>query len=139
MLMCRRPLGIAFLAAGLLALSCVSGDREGEVPTDLSVSDGSPPNTGQNLVSWDVLTDVPKGKADGEMLEWNDAAKAWEVTPAPAGTGTVTSVGTGPGLSGGPIVGTGTIDLDISPTGGLTTALAGNQLGDALAEMSAAF
>ncbi|MHC4198966.1 MAG: hypothetical protein ACYSU0_03180, partial [Planctomycetota bacterium] len=107
--MCRRPLGIAFLAAGLLALSCVSGDREGEVPV-------LPP-------------DIPEGTAAGQMLDWDDAAGAWRVIPPPPGSGTVTSVDTGAGLSGGPSTDSITIDLDISPTGGLTTALAGNQLG----------
>ncbi len=32
----------------------------------LSITDGSPPNTGQNRVHWNVLTGVPEGFVDGE-------------------------------------------------------------------------
>jgi len=51
------------------------------------------------------------------------------------GAGTVTSVSTGNGLSGGPITSTGTIDLRLSTTGGLSKTQGGgsNELGvDAL-------
>jgi hypothetical protein len=49
--------------------------------------------------------------------------------PASAASGTVTSVGTGAGLSGGPITATGTVDLALDPAGGLSKALgAGSNL-----------
>jgi len=52
-------------------------------------------------------------------------------TWAAGGTGTVTSVATGNGLSGGPITNTGTIDLRLNASGGLSKTLGGgsNELG----------
>lgn len=56
------------------------------------------------------------------------------------GGGTVTSVATGNGLSGGPITGAGTVDLRLSPTGGLSKTLGagGNELGIAGGGITAA-
>ena len=49
---------------------------------------------------------------------------------SPGGVGTVTSVATGNGLSGGPITGSGTIDLALAGGGGLSKTLgSGTQLG----------
>jgi len=45
------------------------------------------------------------------------------------GTGTVTSVATGNGLTGGPITGTGTVGLNLDPAGGLSDTINTNQLG----------
>jgi len=60
-----------------------------------------------------------------------DAAQASGVKWAPtAATGSVTSVATGNGLTGGPITSTGTVNLDLSATGGLSKVLGtGTQLG----------
>jgi hypothetical protein len=55
-----------------------------------------------DALSWSALQGVPAGFADG-----SDANSG----------GTVTSVGSGAGLTGGPITGTGSIRLDACPTG----------------------
>lgn len=57
--------------------------------------------------------------ASGQVLQWNGSAWAC----ASAGAGTVTSVGSGPGLIGGPISGSGT--LSIAP-GGVTNTMLTN-------------
>lgn len=59
---------------------------------------------------------------DGEYLKWNGSA--W-IPAGISGTegGTVTSVSTGKGLGGGPVTATGTIDLRLSATGGLSKEL----------------
>lgn len=56
----------------------------------------------------------------------------------PAGVGTVTSVSTGNGLQGGAITSTGTVDLRLNASGGLTKTLGGgsNELGIAAAGVS---
>lgn len=59
-------------------------------------------NTPGNPVDWTALNGVPAGFADG-----NDANSG----------GTVTSVGAGSGLSGGPVTGAGTLSLAACPGG----------------------
>lgn len=79
-----------------------------------------------NAVTQDKLspsTGAAAGKVlgtDGNTLQWQTAA-----------AGTVTSVGTGGGLSGGPITTTGTIDINLNGAGGLSKTLGAgsNQLG----------
>ncbi len=58
------------------------------------------------------LIDVAIGtQADNDLLVWDAAASLWRNEPAGAGSGTVTSVATGTGLTGGPVTTTGTISL----------------------------
>ncbi len=60
--------------------------------------------------------------ANGEVAKWNGTA--WACAAAATGSGTVTSVATGPGLTGGPITATGTVSLAITqllPTTACTT------------------
>jgi hypothetical protein len=47
--------------------------------------------------------------ANGEIAKWNGAA--WACAAAASGSGSVTSVATGPGLTGGPITTAGTVNL----------------------------
>lgn len=54
---------------------------------------------------------------DGQVLRWNNTSKRWEAATL-GGTGTVTQVSTGTGLTGGPITTTGTIGI---ASGGVTT------------------
>jgi len=61
------------------------------------------------------------GAAVGQVLKWSGAA--WVPQADNAGTGTVTSVVTGTGLTGGPITTTGTISLSNT---GVTAASYGN-------------
>jgi hypothetical protein len=69
--------------------------------------------------------------ADGTVLCGADAA---------GGSGTVTSVGTGNGLSGGPVTGAGTVDLRLAPAGGLSKTLGAgaNELGVAAGGVTSA-
>lgn len=53
----------------------------------------------------------------GQVLKWNAATSKWEAGTVASGSGTVTTINTGSGLSGGPIVNTGTIS--VAP-GGIT-------------------
>ncbi|MCB0366991.1 MAG: hypothetical protein H6624_00200 [Bdellovibrionaceae bacterium] len=53
------------------------------------------------------------GLADGQSVRWNNAMTRWEVYTPSVATGTVTSVMTGTGLTGGPITTTGTINVDV--------------------------
>jgi hypothetical protein len=60
--------------------------------------------------------------ANGEIAKWSGAA--WACAAAVSGGGSVTSVATGPGLTGGPITTTGTVNLaatQLLPTVACTT------------------
>ncbi|UOF00917.1 tail fiber domain-containing protein [Bdellovibrio reynosensis] len=61
----------------------------------------------------DYLTYRPNNVActDGQTLKWINANSRWECASDNNAGGTVTSVATGTGLSGGPITGSGTISL----------------------------
>ncbi len=55
--------------------------------------------------------------SDGQVLKWNAATSKWIPGTVGTGNGTVTTINTGPGLFGGPIVNSGTIS--VAP-GGIT-------------------
>ena len=57
------------------------------------------------------LPAAPAVGQDGQVLRWNNASVAWEYYAPATGTGSVTNVATGTGLSGGPITTNGTISL----------------------------
>jgi len=57
--------------------------------------------------------DASNTPSNGQVLSWNTGADKFTWI-ASGGTGTVTSVGTGTGLTGGPITTTGTISIDSS-------------------------
>lgn len=75
------------------------------------------------------LTDAP---SDGDTYGRKDGA--WEPVTA-GGGGTVTSVDTGTGLTGGPITGTGTISLDAASIASLALADTALQPGDNVSEL----
>lgn len=58
-----------------------------------------------------------EGTATGQVLSWNDSTSAWELT-TPSGSGTVTSITAGTGLTGGTITESGTIAADFGTTAG---------------------
>jgi hypothetical protein len=68
----------------------------------------------------------------GAGIFWSDGVSRWTYFPASAGggSGTVTNVATGAGLSGGPITSTGTLSVDVSYfrsyLSGLTLSTAGS-------------
>jgi hypothetical protein len=63
---------------------------------------------------------ITSGATSGQVLAWDKTAKVWK--PANVATGTVTSISAGAGLSGGTILGQGT--LGIADAGVTTTMLA---------------
>jgi len=64
--------------------------------TQLNTSDGDAPNVGSNRVSWDNLTDVPAGFADGtdDGGGGGGSSNSFETMDAPAGTDPVASSAT---------------------------------------------
>jgi len=95
-----------------------SADHDGRYYTKSQLSTSS---AGSNMVSWDNLNGVPAGFADGIDN---------------TGSGTVTSVATGAGLSGGPITGSGTVSI---ATSGVTSTMIGDgEIADADISSSAA-
>ncbi|HYG18555.1 MAG TPA: hypothetical protein VD816_06480, partial [Ohtaekwangia sp.] len=66
--------------------------------------------TGAGTAASPLTVGIIEGTVDGQILKWNNTTQKW-VLAAATGAGTVTSVATGTGLSGGPITATGTISL----------------------------
>lgn len=69
--------------------------------------------SGTTLASIDEIGDVDTtttAPTNGQVLTWNGTSSTWRPTTV-TGTGTVTQVSTGTGLSGGPITTTGTVSL----------------------------
>ncbi|NOZ61072.1 MAG: hypothetical protein GXO74_05280 [Calditrichaeota bacterium] len=60
--------------------------------TQLRTSDGTPPNNGSNMVSWNNLKDVPSGFADGT----DDTGSGGGISQINVGTGMTVSHPTGP-------------------------------------------
>lgn len=59
------------------------------------------------------------GAADGDVLKWNSSSSQWYTAPdvgAGVGGGTVTSVGSGTGLTGGPVTVSGILAVDVGTT-----------------------
>jgi len=93
-------------------------DHDGRYYTKTQIGTASP---GSNMVNWSNLGSVPAGFADGVDN---------------TGSGTVTSVATGSGLTGGPITNTGTVSI---ATGGVTSTMIGDgQIANADVSASAA-
>ena len=63
---------------------------------------------------------LTKTCAAKQVLQWNGSAWA---CASPSGSGTVTSIGSGPGLTGGPITGAGTLSI---ATAGVSNAMLAN-------------
>ena len=86
---------------------------------------GSPnPITGAGSINLAPSYQLPQACTSGQVASWNGSA--WTCASA-GGVGTVTSVGTGAGLTGGPITAAGTINLastQLLPT----VACAANQI-----------
>lgn len=66
--------------------------------------------TGTGTAASPLTVGLVQGTADGQHLTWDNTNKKW-ILSVSGGSGTVTNVATGTGLSGGPITSTGTISL----------------------------
>jgi hypothetical protein len=55
--------------------------------------------------------------SNGQGLVWSNANSRWEPTTLGSGSGTVTQVSSGTGLSGGPITTSGTLSVDFAASG----------------------
>ena len=76
-------------------------------------------NAAANVVKLQGNAVSATAPATGQVLEWNSGSSSWvPTTPSSGGTGTVTSVTAGAGLSGGTITTTGTISLPSLGTAG---------------------
>ena len=87
-------------------------DHDGRYFTESELQSAGTLNTAGNPIDWTKLKGVPAGFADGVDADTNSG-------------GTVTSVGSGTGLAGGPITGSGTLSLNIN--GGAAQACSGTQ------------
>lgn len=76
-------------------------------------------NTGVVAVTKIQGTSVKSGMtpSSGQVLTWDNTNSRWDATNLPTGNaGTVTSVATGTGLTGGPITTSGTLAVDVGTT-----------------------
>lgn len=136
-----RRLQWLFLRYGMIALSMLCASAYAGTPAELQ-DDGIPASTsaatpaagsiwvGGSATNW---LGLPIG-ANGYILsvDTGEATKLkWIANTGGGGTGTVTNIATGNGLSGGPITTTGTIDLRLDATGTLskTLGVGNNELG----------
>lgn len=66
--------------------------------------------TGTGTAASPLTVGLVQGTAEGQILKWDNSNKKW-ILGTTGGTGTVTSVATGTGLTGGPVTTSGTISL----------------------------
>lgn len=102
-----------------LTISGVTSIPSGSAGGDLG---GSYPNpTVDGLQGRAVASTAP---SNGQLLAWNDLLQRWEPTTMTGGTGTVTQVSSGTGLTGGPITTSGTLSVDFAASGSATAGKA---------------
>ena len=102
-----------------LTISGVTSIPSGSAGGDLG---GSYPNpTVDGLQGRAVASTAP---SSGQFLAWNDLLQRWEPTTMTGGTGTVTQVSSGTGLTGGPITTSGTLSVDFAASGSATAGKA---------------
>lgn len=102
-----------------LTISGVTSIPSGGAGGDLG---GSYPNpTVDGLQGRALASTAP---SNGQLLAWNDLLQRWEPTTMTGGTGTVTQVLSGTGLTGGPITTSGTLSVDFAASGSATAGKA---------------
>jgi len=102
-----------------VTISGVTSIPSGPVGGDLAGSLPNPTVDGRRCRSGAATTPT-----DRQFLRWNDALSQWEPATVTGGSGTVTSITAGTGLTGGTITSSGTIAADIGT--GATQVAAGN-------------
>lgn len=103
---------IAGTSTGPVSIGSTSANLSLSTTTSGNIS-LSPAGTSKVIIDnipWpDNGVDAP---ANGEVLAWNSTSGTLEWVAAATGSGTVTQINTGGGLTGGPITTTGTISID---------------------------
>lgn len=101
---------------GSLILEALRGNLVPNVPTSTVVAPGDTLTYGELLAYTGTGIKLPSGTS-GQVLTSQGAGAElkWTTTGGGGGSGTVTSVATGTGLSGGPITSTGTVNFATAP------------------------
>jgi len=126
-------------AANVTGTVAIANGGTGQTAATAAFDALNPTSAKGDLIGHDGATSVRVAVgADGLALVADTASAAGFKWATPA-SGSVTSVATGNGLSGGPITTTGTVDLRLNAAGGLSKTLgAGNELGIATGGVAAA-
>jgi hypothetical protein len=135
---------LTYLSVGNQTLHIAAGSVEGTneyIFSDTSLSPLSVADLGTSAARWgvgflgslDITGDAAVSTAGAGSIRYNAGLNKFEQSlnaAAYTDLGTVTQVNTGDGLSGGPFTGSGTVDLDLYASGGLSkTVGTGHQLG----------
>ncbi len=119
-------------AANVTGVVAIANGGTGQATATPAFDALSPTSTKGDLIGHDGSASVRLAVGtDGQILTADSTATSGLKWAAASGTGSVTSVATGNGLQGGPITSTGTIDLRLNASGGLSKILGGggNELG----------
>lgn len=119
-------------AANVTGTVAIANGGTGQATATPAFDALSPTSTKGDLIGHDGSASVRLAVGlDGQILTADSTAASGVKWAAVAGTGTVTSVATGQGLQGGPITSSGTVDLRLNASGGLSKILGGggNELG----------
>ncbi len=113
------------IAAGVVSNSKLANMATQTFKGRTTAGTGSPEDltTAQATALLNQFTSLLQGVVPASGGGTTNFLRADGTWTAPAGGGSVTSVGTGAGLSGGPITTTGTIDLKLNASGGLVKNL----------------
>lgn len=108
----------------LLISTAISAQNKIDIRTQTKVNGGS----GIGVISFEgTVVDTIRAPGPGLILSSNATTTGWDwITPA-TGTGTVTSVGSGLGITGGPVTTIGSLSLDTASSVVLSRQRAANE------------